>query len=140
MSGETVEQLLKQLATPKLPEVAGLAKSLGTTLQKTSENPYWIVYDFELINQPWERGQLRLSQDGQKALLNLETRAEPGLKESDLNLSQWGEVKGIDPNPRIPPEGADTYLYQVDGVRLAFEFTHQSRLLRGVSLEWAGAG
>jgi hypothetical protein len=139
MSGDPVTQLVKKLAGAKLPEPASLATQLATTLNKTSENAYWTVYGFKLAEGPFGRGDLRLSQDGTKALLNLETRAAPSISERDLSLGQWGEVRGIVPNPRIPPEGADTYIYEVESVRVSLQFAHQSRLLNIVTLEWGAA-
>jgi hypothetical protein len=39
-------------------------------------------------------------------------------------------------NPRIPPEGTDAYIYEVGGVRVTFQFTHNSRGLCVVAMEW----
>ncbi|MBI3360561.1 MAG: hypothetical protein HY023_05560 [Chloroflexi bacterium] len=135
MNGETVVALVDSLIHSGLPEAAQLAKSLGTTFKVGPANPYWTTYDFPLANSPLARGGFRLSKDGQKALLYLETD-NSSLVSGDLDLAAWGPVVGISPNPRIPPEGADAYIYLVDGVRVSVQYTHQSKKLLGVSLEW----
>ncbi len=135
MSGETVNQMVGQLARGTL-DAARLQGLLATTFKQSNENPYWTYYEFELKNGPFARGEFRLSKEGGKALLSLMAREEPALTENDLDLSQWGEVSNIRVSPRIPPEGTDAYSYNVEGVKVSFQFTHTSRRLRSVALEW----
>lgn len=54
----------------------------------------------------------------------------------DIEHDQWGQLEGMDINPRIPPEGTDAYIYDVRGVKLSFQFLHHSRTLRSIALEW----
>jgi hypothetical protein len=136
MNGEDVTTLVNTLAQGGLPDAAPLATSLGTTFKAGGANPYWTTYDFTLTNSPFARGGFRLSKDGQKALLNLENGSDSKLVADDLDLTAWGPVVGISPNPRIPPEGADAYIYKVGSVRVSVQYTHQTRKLLGVSLEW----
>jgi hypothetical protein len=136
MSSQTVDQLLKQLASGATPTVAGLQQTLGASLKATQENPYWKFYQFELPGGPFKGGEFRLSAAGDRALLSLLPRDEPGLVETDFDLRQWGAARNLDINPQIPPEGTETYIYDVQGTRLSFQFTHVSRRLRSVTLEW----
>jgi len=136
MSGDDVTKLVDTLAQGGLPDAAPLATLLGTTFKAGGANPYWTIYNFTLNNSPFARGDFRLSKDGQKALLNLETGNDSTLVADDLDLTAWGPVVGISPNPRIPPEGADAYIYKVNQVKVSVQYTHQSRKLLAVSLEW----
>ncbi len=136
MSEQAVNRIVGQLARIGALEVARFEELLATVFKRTIENPYWTGYEFELPNGPFARGEFRLDKAGDKALLSLWPRDELALAESDLDLSQWGEVRGIDVNPRIPPEGTDAYIYDVLGVQVSFQLTHHSRRLRSVALEW----
>jgi hypothetical protein len=136
LSSQPVDQLLKQLASGATPTVAGLQQVLGASLKVTQENPYWKFYQFEIAGGPFKGGEFRLSAAGDRALLSLLPRDEPGLVETDFDLRQWGAARNLDINPQIPPEGTDAYIYDVQGARLSFQFTHVSRRLRSVTLEW----
>ena len=81
-------------------------------------------------------GELRLSTSGDRALLSLLPREGQPLTESDLDLKPWGPATYLDINPQIPPEGTDAYSYTVSGARLSFQFTHVTRRLRTVTIEW----
>ncbi len=137
MNGQPVNQLVDKLVHGGVPPVVRLEEVLDTTLKPMEENnPQWHFYQFELKNGSFKGGEFRLSQDGTRALLTLTPREEHPLKEDDLDLRPWGEVRDIDINPRIPPEGTDAYIYDVGGVRLTFQFTHNSRGLRTIAMEW----
>ncbi|MBM4424940.1 MAG: hypothetical protein FJ030_16405 [Chloroflexi bacterium] len=139
MSEQSVNEIVGRLAGITLPEMARFESALATTLKQTEENPKWVFYGFALKDGPFAAGELRLSKAGNKALLALSAREESPIVEDDLDLSQWGDVRDIDANPRIPPEGADAYVYGIQGVQVSFQFTHNSRRLRSVVLEWTGA-
>ncbi len=136
MNEQTVNQVVEQLTGNKALETARFEALLATPLKKTNENPYWTFYEFELPSGPFAGGELRLGKTPGQALLSLMARETSPLKESDLDLTRWGEVRGIDVNPRIPPEGTDAYSYTVNGVKVSFQFTHHSRQLRSLALEW----
>lgn len=138
MSNDTVNPLVSQLAG-SAPDVAHLQEMLATTFKQTDANPYWVFYEFELKDEAFARGEFRLGKEGAgQALLSLWAREGSPVVEDALNLGQWGEVTGFNANPRIPPEGADAYSYNVNDVRVSFQFTHASRKLRSVALEWGG--
>lgn len=139
MSAETVNQFLQRLAAIDALQVPRFKALLAAPLKQTTDNPYWTFYEFEAAQGPFRGGELRLHKTDPRALLILTPRDSAPLTESDLNLQPWGEVRNIDINPGIPPEGTDAYIYAAGGVRVTFQFTHQSRRLRTVALEW-GAG
>ena len=139
MSDQTINELVSQ-AIRAAPDVAQLQGLLATTFKKADENPYWTFYTFELKDGAFAGGEFRQSKEGGKALLSLMAREDAPVAESDLDLKPWGEVRNINASPRIQPEGADAYVYSVDGVQVSFQFTHTSRRLRSVALEWGVEG
>ena len=136
MSSPQVDQLLKSILSAGVPTLPGAQSLLGAAPKAGQENPHWKFYALELPSGPFKGGELRLSTGGDRALLSLLPRDEQPLKESDLDLKQWGQASHIDINPQIPPEGTDAYSYTVNGARLSFQFTHVSRRLRTVTVEW----
>jgi hypothetical protein len=138
MSDETINPLVSQLTSGTL-DVARLQAALATTFRQTDENPYWTFYEFDLSDSSFARGEFRQGKEAGRALLSLWAREASPVLEEALNLNQWGEVTNIDINPRIPPEGTDAYSYNVNGVKVSFQFTHASRKLRSVALEWGEA-
>jgi len=136
MSSQPVTPFIQSILDAGLPTLAGAGKVLGTNLKASQENPHWRFYTFELPGGPFKGGELRLSNSGDRALLSLLPRDQQALTESDLDLTPWGQATHIDINPQIPPEGTDAYTYTVKAARLSFQFTHVSRRLRTVSIEW----
>lgn len=139
MSTQAVDLFVRTIIAAGVPTLAGLEKLLGTAPKPTQENPHWKFYQFDLPGGPFKGGELRLSTAGQRALLSLMPREQSPVVESDLDLKPWGPVRNIDINPQIPPEGTDAYIYDVQGARLAFQFTHVSRRLRTVTVEWGAS-
>jgi hypothetical protein len=135
MSGQSLNATVDKLATAAAPSKEGVEAALGTSLQQTKDNPYWTFYEFKLDGDDVTGGEFRKGKDGKSALLIL--NPVDSVTEDELALAQRGTVKSIDINPRIPPEGTDTQIYDVNGVRVSFQFTHESRRLRGLALEWA---
>ncbi len=135
--GQAVNRIIDRLVRIRGPEFARFEQELGVPLRLTSENPYWRFYSFALTSGPFARGEVRLSRTGSRALLSLEPREDLAILESDLDLRPWGAVRSIDPNPGIPPEGADAYAYSVRGVLVWFQVRHRSRRLHGVALHWS---
>jgi len=135
MSAQAVNETIDKLIGAAVPEKDGLETSLVTSLKQTKENPYWTFYDFELNDGDWAGGEFRRGKSEPKALLILRVK-DGTVLEADLNLRQRGLVKNMDINPRIPPEGTDTLIYDLNGVQVSYQFTHTSRKLRVVVLEW----
>lgn len=136
MSGQSVTQLVSQLLQAKAEVREQLEELLGAQFQLADENDHWSFYKFELPEGPFAAGEYRVNRAGDRVLLSLTPRDPASLAESDIELSKWGEVRNIDISPRIPPEGTDTLVYEVNGVQLRFQFTHRSRTLRTLSLTW----
>lgn len=136
MSEAAIHQILESLTGLETPEAARFEELLGMSLTPVQENPSWSFFRFDLEDAPFPGGELRLSKSGDRALLILTPAEKPGIFEKDLNLAAWGEPIGIDVNPRIPPEGTDAYIYDVEGVKLSLQWTHATRRLRTVALEW----
>jgi hypothetical protein len=139
MNGETVNQVVNEIVGVGL-HPGRLQEILATTFTKSDENPYWTFYTFGLKDSPFAGGEFRLSKEGGKALLSLMTGEGSPVNENDLDLSRWGQVRNINISPRIQPEGADAYVYGVDGAQVSFQFTHTSRRLRSVAVEWGVEG
>jgi hypothetical protein len=137
MSPLTVNQLVDRLAQPGPLELNRFAALLGASLAPAGDNPYWTFYTFALPEGPFARGELRLNRAASAALLILEPRDPPGVAEADLDTRAWGPVRNLLPNPRVPPEGVDTEEYAQDGVKVSAQWTHTSRRLASLVLEWA---
>lgn len=136
MSTKTVNQIVDHLAQAGPLEAARFAALLGAPLKPADENPYWKFYSFELSAGPFARGELRLNTAGTAALLSLVPRDPPGLTVADMDRADWGPRLSLEPNPRIPPEGADTEIFVKDGVQVSAQWWHTSRKLRSLVLEW----
>jgi hypothetical protein len=139
MSAEDVNTLVAQLLKLSPPTVASLEAALGTTLKPAGQNNHWTIHEFELAGGPFAGGELRLSRDGSRALLSLKPRDDAPPLEDALDLKPYGPPANIVSNPDIPPQGTDSYIFRPSGVRVAFQFLHQSRRLRTLVLEWGSA-
>jgi hypothetical protein len=137
MSTPSVNPLVARLAQPGPLSVERFAAVLGAALQPAESNPAWSFYTFQLPQGPFAGGELRLNQSATGALLSLEPREPPGLGAADVDVSAWGPRLSVMPNPRIPPEGADTEVFALNGVRLSAQWWHTSGRLRRLVLEWA---
>ena len=143
MSAETVNQIVARLAQPGPLTLEEFAARLGAPLAPSVDNPSWAFYSFQLAGGPFAGGELRLNKAGTAALLSLEPRDPPGLTAAALDAAAWGPRLSLLPNPHIPPEGADTEIYGLNGVRVSAQWLHTSRRLRRLVLEWPlpdGAG
>jgi hypothetical protein len=136
MVGDIV-QLVACLAQPGLPDAKHFATLLGATLQRSNEYPDWVFYQFDLPSGPFASGGLRLSRAGDAALLSLSPRDPPGLTEAELDTAAWGPRCDAEPLPRIPPEGADRLTYRLGRVTVSTLWTHSSRRLLNLMLEWS---
>lgn len=133
--------LIQTLVAVQPLEADQFAKVLAATPKLTDETPYTRFYEcneFKLAG-PLALADLRLGKQTPDAWLILYPQESLDLKESDLDLNQWGPLKALDLNPRIPPEGADAQIYAVNGVEVSFQFTHTSHQLRLVALRWKGS-
>jgi hypothetical protein len=139
MSVEAVNTLVGQLLKPTPPDAASLEAALGAALKPAGQNNHWVNYEFELAGGPFEGGEARLGRDGARALVSFRPREAAGLMEATLDLKPYEPLVTIDVNPQIPPEGTDAYVYRPEGVKVAFQFRHNSRSLRTLVMEWGAA-
>jgi hypothetical protein len=139
MSTDAVNELVKRLVQAGPLTAERFAALLGVPLQPGETDPYWTAYTFTLPQGPLARGELRLNAAGNSALLILAPRDPPGLGHADLDRGAFGTWLGRVPNPRIPPEGADTEIFLKDGVHVATQWTVRSRRLLSLSLMWEPA-
>lgn len=139
MSGQAVNDLARELVRIPPAERQQLEAALGTEFRPSEEDEAWSSYEFDLPEGPFAQGAYRVGRAGDRARLSLVPRDPGSLLESALDLTAWGEVQNIGINPRIPPEGTDTLSFEVDSVRLGFEFTHHTRQLRTLAVRWGPA-
>lgn len=137
MNSQTINLLVQTIVSNNSLTRAGFEQALATPLTQTGTNPYWTFFNFE-PPQPWAKGDLRLSTSGHKALLVLYLADNAELNLADLDLQPYGNIMDLRPNPRIPPEGEDAYVYQLNGVQVSIQFTHTTHRLRLIALEWKG--
>jgi hypothetical protein len=140
VSEPAVNEIVSELARTQANDRTQLEQVLGAEFESSGQNDHWSFYSFELPEGPFAAGSYRLDRAGTRALLSLEPREPQELTEAALDLSPWGEVVDINVNPRIPPEGTDTLVFEVDAVRLAFQFTHHTRELRTLIVRWDAGG
>jgi hypothetical protein len=138
MANDGVGETAVRLAQPGPPDAAGFAALLGAPLQPSDENPDWTFYTFVLPDGPLAGGVLRLNAAGDGALLSLSPRDPPGVTEAEVDTSAWGLRVDAVPRPRLEPEGGDLLTYQLGEVKLSVLWTHVSRRLINLALEWPG--
>jgi hypothetical protein len=136
MAAQTVNDLVARLTQPGPLEAARFETLLGANLTAAPDNPAWSFYTFELPGGPFAGGELRLNKNKPAALLILTPREPNSLTQAQLDTAAWGPRVSFRPNPHIPPEGADTYTYQVDGVNVSAQWHSASRRLRHLVLVW----
>jgi hypothetical protein len=136
VSGADVDRLVSQFVRIRELDKARFEEILATPIKETHSNSSWTLHEFDISQGPFAKGDLRLEAGARRALLSLFTLEDEPISIDALDLSQWGKLKGIDSNPHIPPEGAFSYIYNVFGVKVWFQFLRGSRTLRSVSLHW----
>lgn len=136
MAAEAPTKLVERLAAVAELGLAAFEEVLETKGQAGKESPSWQIFEFDLEQGVFERADLRLALDGDRALLILHSGDPSKLSEGDLELGPWGELSSIRVNPDIPPEGTMTYIYHLEDVKVSVQLTHSSRGLRSMALEW----
>ena len=136
MSGEKVNEVVKQVLQIEELDVETFTELLGTELEEVEKNPEWTFFDFKVDLDPFTHGEVHISVDPNRAHISLWPGEESAVVEDDLDLDQWGEVEHLGINPRIPPEGTVSFLYLVNGARVIFQIMYESRRLRCLVIEW----
>jgi hypothetical protein len=136
MTEQSLNQLLKQLIQIDTLKVENIESALDIKLNEIDQNPVATIYEFKLDHSILERGEIRLHNSGDWAIVILHTPADTTLTEDELELESWGEIKYLDVKPDVPPEGLVSYTYTSNGVLLTYHFHGTSRTLATVELEW----
>jgi hypothetical protein len=136
MSTDAVGQMVQSMVQPGSLTEERFAALLGASLQLSEMNSYWATYTFNLPQGLFAQGAFRLNAGGNSALLVLAPRDPPGLGRAELDQAALVTRLGRVPNPRIPPESADTETFMKGGVRVATQWTVRSRRLLSLFLRW----
>lgn len=106
---------------------------LGVTLKRVKESPYTDFYEGGPAGVV-EEASLALSRTSLKWHVAWTYAPNQAPREEDIDLSRYGSRLDTEVNPRIPPEGAFSYVYDYMGFKLLIQFTTRSKRLRGVGL------
>lgn len=136
MLATSARDIVERLVAGVPPRAEYIAAVLDATLRPEGENPDWTFSTFELPRGPFAGGVLRVKAAGDAALLSLSPRDPPGLTEADLVTAAWGPRRDAVPMPRVSSEGADLLVYHLQDVIVSVLWTHTSRRLVNLSLEW----
>lgn len=136
MTEESLNQLLEQLVKIDTPDREQFEQVLDGKFVESDENPAAEIYEFKLDNGLIERGEARIANSGEWAILTLHASDETSVVEDDLDLEPWGEIVYLDVKPDLPPEGLVSYSYDSNGVLVTFFFHAASHRFSTVKLEW----
>jgi hypothetical protein len=136
MSKANLQEVISQLVGLQTRDPEELETLFATQLVASDDNPYTRIFDFEIAQGPFERGDLRHSADDKQGHISLWPRQNLELTEADLEFLDWGQVVDIKINPQIQPEGVDSYVFDMDNIQLTVQLTHKSRILRSVAIDW----
>jgi hypothetical protein len=136
MTEESLNQLLEQLVQIDSPDREQFEHVLDSKFVESDENPAAAIFEFKLDHGLIERGEARIANSGEWAILTLHASDETSVSEGDLDLEPWGEIQYLDVKPDLPPEGLVSYSYDSNGVLVTFMFHAASRRFSTVKLEW----
>lgn len=136
---EELERLIRLLSTVRELDAERFAQLLGAGFKPTTENRWWRFFSAELTGDLFTHAELRLHQDGDRALLLMSAPRAPAPVESDLGLDRLGEPAQIDVNPDLPPEGVLTYVFCLETLQISVQLSRRGRELQAVVLQWAAA-
>jgi hypothetical protein len=115
------------------PTPGGVSAVLGISLSKSESSPYWDAFTSGPTGE-LQAASLKIGRDGSWLLfLHYDSTSAP--QKDALDPSKYGPVVEVDVNPRIPPEGTESFKYNYCGASLFFEFTAKTHRLRSVSIE-----
>jgi len=136
MTKKSLNKLLQQLVHIDTPDREQFEHVLISKFVETDENLDSVIYEFKLDHGLIERGELRLENSGEWAILTLHASGDSSVVEDELDLEPWGEIEYLDVKPDLPPEGLISYSYKSNGVLVTFYFRGPSRRFSTVKLEW----
>jgi hypothetical protein len=128
-----LHQSIDRIVPLATPTPGGVSTVLDVALSKGESSPYWDAFTSgpagELL-----AASLKIGRDGSWLLfLHYDPTSAP--QKNALDLSRYGPAVEVDVNPRIPPEGTESFKYNYCGASLFFEFTTKTHRLRSVSIE-----
>ena len=129
------QSIEKYIQIEKLDEKQ-FADKIDGKLKETERSPAGTIYEFDLTDPVFSHGELRLDTSGEWAILILQPSDDAQVEEDDLGLERWGEIRHLNINPDVPPEGIIEFTYEADSVLITFLFSEGSRILDSVILEW----
>ncbi len=111
----------------------GIGRATGVSLSKKKENPSAVFYGGGPAGAI-EDVHLALSKTDLTWHVAWTYDANRMPSEGDLDLGRYGARVTTNINPRIPPEGTFSHVYDYMGFRLFIQFNTRSRRLRGAAL------
>ena len=138
VSDQTLD-IVQRIADLEEPNRQAVGTVLRAEVPITDTTSATEFHDFEIAQGPFSTGDFRrnLITKG-KGLLVLEPREEEPIHETSLDLESLGEPASRHDNMHIPPEGTETFVYDINGVEVKFQFHDKSRTLRSLAFEWQG--
>jgi hypothetical protein len=128
---QTIDGLLS-LGQPTPNDVSDV---LGVPLLKAETSPYWDAYEGGPAGS-FFNVCLKIGRADATWLLFLQYEPSRAPQRDALDLRPYGPVVDVEVNPRIPPEGTQSFKYEYRGVSVFFEFTAVTQRLRSISLEY----
>ena len=130
-----IQHLCDRVLAVTSPE--GFAAALGIALRSVDRTDAVESFAGAFPIGVFTDADLRVNRSSGLMFLVLKVRNDAGVDLDHVKLTRYGiHPVSVENNPRIPPEGTMSYLYDVHGVRIAFQFTALSKLLKVVSFEW----
>lgn len=129
-----LRQAIDQLISLRKPTPNDVAAALGVPLLKGETSPYWDAYEGGPAGV-FCRVSLKVGRRDDSWLLFLQYETSRAPQRGALNFTQYGAVVDVEVNPRIAPEGTQSFKYEHHGVSIFFEFTMVTQRLRSISLE-----
>ena len=134
---QELDKLIRLLATASELEARRFEQLLGVSFKPTTENRWWRFFSAEVDDGLFSHAELRLHQDGDRALLHLSTPRLPAPTDAQLQLERLGEPASVEVNPDLPPEGVLTYVFCLETLQVSLQFTRRARELQALILQWA---
>lgn len=136
-SSQELDKLIRLLSTTSELEAKRFEQLLGASFKPTTENRWWRFFAAEIGAGLFSHAELRLHQDGDRALLHLSTPRLPAPTDSELQLDRLGEPASVEVNPDLPPDGVLTYVFCLEALQVSLQFTRRARELQALILQWS---
>lgn len=128
----SVAETVENIVAIAPPTQAAVSAALNISLVEKARSPYWVEYgggpSEDLLTV-----RLTIGRTNANWLLFIQYDPLKAPLQASVDLHPYGPVTNIDVNPRIPPEGTQSYCYRYHNLDVAFEFTAQTRRLRSLS-------